>query len=459
MANLPENVAERVKKFYELVRARRIDGAIVLAIPIVGSALYELIKGGKLDKLIEEVAALNESQRQITLIEFEALMAKLDNAKQHIIAIGSGNGDLVMVHDSSVVMGSKNFVEMTQNIGGSGVNYTMRLLSAGYDVIPILSIGKDHLGELVRGEILSKANRYCVNNDIIAYIDSDEFFDQNVKTPNSSIIVNGNRRTIFAEKLKGSEYYANSIEQRLQLVDKKFNPAAVMIGHIHSDGKWRDNGKKRDETEWGRSTKFVIDRYSGRLPIFLNLGSNQINLGIDFWEDTLRSASIVQLNLEEAEQLFCDHGQISLLDIFQWFQKRAITIVITLGQSGALGSYGDGTEGIIFARSILKTGTIRDTTGAGDAFSAGMVSCLFGKVEFSFLEFYNSMVEGRKWAAFACTRVGASTGCPVKDEVDDFIKSDKVNKNQTVEVLSPENAPGIIDILGSALKPHSGWPT
>lgn len=459
MATLPENVIETVKKFYEFVRARRIDRAVLRSIPTIGPTIEALIYGGDSDELIEKIAALTEAQRKIALVEFEALMEKPVNVEQHIIAIGSGNGDLAMVHDSSVVMGSKNFVEMIQYIGGSGVNYTMRLLSAGYDVIPILSIGEDHLGELVRAEILIKANRYSMNSDIISYINSDDFFDKNVKTPNSSIIVNGNSRTILAEKLKGGEYYTNSIKLRLQLVDENFNPTAVMIGHIHSDGMWDENGKERDETERGRSTKFVIERYSGRLPIFLNLGSSQIQLGIDFWEDMFQSSSIIQLNVEEAQQLFCERKENSLLEIFQWFQKRAITIVITFGQSGALGSYGDGTEGIIFAGPILKAEAIRDTTGSGDAFFAGMVSCLFGRKEFSFWEFYKSLVEARNWAAFACTTFGAAADCPVKDEIGKFIKSDDVHTDHAVEILSQANASGIIRILESMHKRHSGWPT
>lgn len=445
-----------LERFITICHTKKVGKPFLLAIPNFGAALAEFVYGDQESEISKNIKISIEQNKEL-LEKVIEIIDSFNHSRGNIIAIGSGNGDTYMRHDHPVLMGSKNFVTTTQYVGGSGVNYTLRLISSGFDVIPILSIGNDFLGELVKRELLEHARKYDVSKDVIEFIESKDFFEPNIKTPNSSIIHDGTRRTIFAETLKGADFYHNFLKNRLSIVERCFHTAAMVIGHVHSDGKWNDNGEERIKGKWGKSTKYLVDQYSGKIPVILNFGNKQLELGVEFWRDTLEKVSVVQLNIAEARNLFAGLKERSLRNIFSWFRDNSINVVVTVGQMGAVASYGDGSDGIIHAIPIIKPQMIVDTTGAGDAFSSGMVSHFCGNREISFSEFRQAVVEGRKWASYACTTFGASAECPTLHQLEQFMDGDKVKKNRTVKVLELHEARGIIDMIDAAYPSPVDW--
>jgi len=352
------------------------------------------------------------------------------------LAIGSGNGDFVLDIGSDFRMGAKNFGKAEQMIGGSGVNLTLRLLAGGVSAIPVLSIGKDWFGELVQKTVKDAVSSYGLNSRRglmreLDFVSSDAFFCKDIKTPQSIVIIGGDIRTIIAQKLEGGERFLDFALARIDDAKVRFPVAGVIIGHIHTDGH---NGAA------GACTKAVIEIFKDdpHCPVFLNFGANQITHKADFWSADMRMASLVQMNMSESRQFFegTSISGLGLHDMIRWYQQHEITSVITFGRLGAVGSYRNGADGIIFAAAAeIPDRPIIDATGAGDAFCAGMMSVLNGTRDFSFSDFMKAMQTGRVWASYACTTKGAVGHCPDPGGLEDYTKEFAVA--QTMKLIQP----------------------
>ena len=274
---------------------------------------------------------------------------------------------------------------------------------------------RDHLVESSKGTELARPSS--------AYMHDASFFAPEIKTPQSTIVVDGDRRTIFAEKLSGGRHYFAHVRARVDriLARGQMGVAALLIGHIHTDGPFRPDGSVRDEDRWGECTRYLIDKFAGRCPIFLNFGRSQIDLGIDFWEPYLLKVSVIQLNIDEAKSLFRNQpGMSSSPAIFKWFLERGISLTLTFGKFGAAATYRDGGRGGILAWPVIQPDEVKDTTGAGDAFAAGVVSALQGNLEVTFSDFLEAIEVGRLWAGYACRIIGASSDPPGQGELEEF---------------------------------------
>ena len=340
-----------------------------------------------------------------------------------IIVLGSGNGDFVLTHSTPITMGTKNFVDSEQLLGGSGLNASARLLAAGFNAAPILSVGPDRLGEMVRDHLVGSAQGTEFQRSSSVFLSDESFFASEIKTPQSTIVVDGDRRTIFAEKLSGGRHYFSHVLARLDkiLARGRGRVAAVLIGHIHTDGRFRPDGTERDAERWGECTRYLIDKFADKCPVLLNFGRNQIDLGVKFWESDLENVAMVQFNIEEAKSFFSElPGMRSSQAILHWFQERKISFALTFGKFGAAATYRDGHDGGILAWPVVNPAEVKDTTGAGDAFAAGVVSALQGRFDVGFPEFFDAVRTGRLWAGYACRLIGACSDPPDKKTLEEF---------------------------------------
>ena len=354
-----------------------------------------------------------------------------------ILVIGSGNAEYILRTDKAVELGQKHTVNIEELYGGSAVNYTLRLLSAGYEVMPIITIGNDRLGRNIQDSILNTAIRNeisAMTRDFIKPKNPDLFFDENIVTPSSSIVVHGAQRTIFGQKLAGGNHFIRHLETRLNDIKilSHRNPSAVMIGHIFcdciaarksiSEENAATNNGKCVAARRGECTDYVINTYKNKTLIYCNFGRTQIQFGYSFWKSLLQYVSIVQLNLNEARRFFSteENSKLTLVDIVDKLRNEGITAIITLNRFGAIGVYSGRKDCILLAWPLIETKDIVDPTGAGDAFAAGMISHLAGKKDFSFGEFLAAMEVARTWSAYACTKVGASKDCPNNHQLEAF---------------------------------------
>lgn len=363
------------------------------------------------------------------------------NRYQDILVIGSGNAETVLDLDSDLVLGQKHNVKRVELYGGSGVNYALRLLRhGGTRVLPILSVGTDAIGVNIRNALLDTMASTMTQGEeearihLFDFVASPDFFCQGLTTPQSTVITVKERRTIFREEMRGAEHFRTFVQRRLDIVraleGDTLDVGAVMIGHIYADRPGR-NRPGRSPGEEGRITKEIVDRYRGKAILFANFGESQYCLGSAFWQDTLPVLTAFQLSIEEAREFFgrCRlNGRThhrsgpSLVEMLHWFRERRITAVITLDRFGAVATY-QGQEGVFFAPAF-ELDHFEDSTGAGDAFGAGLVHslCLARQARgaLSFDSFQSALKRARLWAAHACTTRGATSHCPTREELDVF---------------------------------------
>lgn len=371
-------------------------------------------------------------------------MQALQDNQAPVIAIGSGAFENILLCDGALQLGRKHIVAQEESLGGSGLNYTLRLLAAGREVLPILPVGNDTLGQLIREAILAAAAEVPAPNRLKKFLAPPNFFVPNVRTPRSTILVNRLQTTVFSEKFVEGKNFRRHLEKRFQDIEGRLGiiPGAVIIGHIYSD---KSNGHPHVP---GECTRYIIERWQGKTPIFLNLGHSQIELGIRFWEEAIRQATVIQMNIWEYKNLMKKEGRFpSLRKIIDWLTDRKINGVISMGRFGALGTYGDGKDGLIYGQSLLQPERVMDATGAGDAFAAGLATALTGKKDFAFQDFHNAMTEAGVWASFACTTYGGSGYCPRIGELAAFRQELGVNDGGQVKIIAKESAGPMLDMM------------
>ncbi len=359
-----------------------------------------------------------------------------------VITIGSGNIEYILEHDGEIQLGHKHVVKTHEFMGGSCVNYSYRLITAGKSVFPIPFIGNDQLGYEIQNKIVSIGLDKKISEKAIKFINSDFFFPD-IQTPKATIIVHKGRRTIFSQGLTRIKITEKHIQDRIDYL-KDLIPdhiGSVMIGHITVDD---------DIQKPGLISKKIINSYYDKFLIFANFGNSQLKHGVNFWKEDLCHTDIFQLNLQEIRRLFRQGDRnISLYDIVEWLRAHSITAVITLNRFGAIGTYKDGKEGIILAWP-LNIGKIVDPTGAGDAFASGMISILNGKKDFTFEEFLSAINTGRTWASHACTTLGASGSCPDQEILNEYDKQISKSSNRLIEVTKVSYAEQIMDLIDKA---------
>ena len=370
-----------------------------------------------------------------------------------IIAVGGGNAENILSVEQGITFGNKHIAEATELFGGSAVNYAMRLLCTGYTVFPILTIGNDEIGKKIHHAFIALTKKNHVNSPVLDFLISKEsdtyFLDPNIKTSNTTILVQGSTRTIFTQKLRNGKYFIKQLRRRVEYIYHMTNtsPDMIMIGHIQSDSK--DINPKNT----GESTKYLIDHYHQTSQLFCNFGSSQIELGFEFWKSDLAKIDILQLNLEEAKRFFSsDKSKKSLQEIVALIHTLDITAIITLDRFGALGIHKKRNNSFILAWPIIDVQEVIDPTGAGDAFAAGIVSRLCDKPNFSIDEFQSAIRTGRSWAAIACKTIGGVGDCPSMAELEDFDLWLKENGAREIEIKDSENAAEIMTLLDIAFQ-------
>ncbi len=365
-------------------------------------------------------------------------------SKNPIVIIGSGNEECIIQLDTEFQCDQKYLTEYLYLVGGSGVNCTLRLINTGYKVIPILPLGRDAIGQKIRS--LITLENLCKDSDKIKlFINSDHFFIKNVKTAKATIIVDKKgHRTVFTERNQSSCFFADHVDTCIRFFRQETIPEnqikSIIIGHIQAD---HPNNNPENP---GAITKHLIKFFQG-CHIFTNLGHSQIYMGIRFWESYLKQVTIFQLNVSEIRNLFRINGyNDNLYEIVTWLYKKRITTVITMNQAGAIGIFNRNEKGIIYSPGYHIENFV-DSTGAGDAFMAGIVSRLHNKSDFGIEELTNAIERGQIWATYACTKLGASQACPNQEEIEKYESEIRENHPAPTQVLSIDDAKKYINSM------------
>jgi len=357
--------------------------------------------------------------------------------KSNIAIIGGANIEYIVKSKTDIVQGSKNFVDIEELFGGGGLNYTMRLMGVGVTVCPFLYVGNDNIGQSIQKALISLSSK---KSPSYRHLVRDNFFVEDLNTIRSVIIVEGQHRTILAQDQNNKNLFLPYLKNEIELAKEI---SSVIIGHIHNDRQ--DINKNHSDL----STSFSIDYFSNMDKfIYCNFGSTQLAYGFLFWRDRLKLIDILQLNIDEVRSFFkVDDRKLSLLEIIEALGELKISAIITLDKFGAIGFMKNRINTIFLARSIDLEDEFIDSTGAGDAFCAGMVSVLDGKKEFKTSDFKEAMEIARSWAVYACKSYGGANNCPSLGTIDAF--HHKVKQGNEAIEYSDDRMVDILSLIDS----------
>ncbi len=327
---------------------------------------------------------------------------------KRVVTIGGATAERVLVVDPrSFRPGGKHTLPPQRLLaGGSAINQACRLLAAGTDVEPIVPLCRDPIGDLVvralrdaarRGGAHLAAERVCLEGEELS-------------TPLTTITVIGGERTIYTEF--ADDLFApfeDHLENRLAALDEQ--AGAVLVGHVHAD---RAGAPGRG----GRLTRRIVSIARAKdVPVFVNLGSAQYRLGLQAFASVLADVACLQLDIEEMRAFLGGNGsRPALSQILDAFRDRC-TVIVTLERMGAVGQR-KGSSNIVLTWPYQIDAI--DTTGAGDAFAAGVVSAMLRWPLADDEALARAMDRGGLFAAHACLTPGGADRCPTAVELEEF---------------------------------------
>lgn len=374
----------------------------------------------------------------------------------YVLVVGGANIEYIYKQNTNIKIEIKQgYSSKSIEYGGSGLNYTLRLLTAGINVFPIFPIGNDKEGVA----IIEKIEDAKVKSRITTFkYEASAFIENDIKTVESLIVTDKSSRTIWSND---SQYVSNDvfdgiIDRKLQYLESQTQnyPKIVMIGHIHSDKK----GSNIDEDRL--STRKLIETFyrSGSL-LYVNLGRNQLEYGFDFWKEDFEKVDVVQFNLMEIKMLFSydNHQQISLNQMIEKFRELDVTLIITLDKLGALcvpRERRGNNQRIIYAPEINISEEYTDKTGAGDAFASGVVYYMLKEFQGKNINqmnnaaWFDALKHGRAWATYACTHLGSASRCPTETEIANYQRTMMNNESFPIDNISSM----VVDLLDKAYR-------
>ena len=336
---------------------------------------------------------------------------------RYVIAVGGANGErFLRLTSGGFQLGRKYTAPSSETLpGGSGVNYTCRLLAAGIDVLPILPIADDLTGRAIVEAIEAAARTGGATADVRdAFVD-----DPAAATPYSTILASPEHRTVFNEFSPPMlAAFRGHVARSLANLPRGNgeSPRSLVIGHIHAD-RAPDAGSPGAA---GEITESLI-RFARRqgIPVFLNPGSAQYGLGVGRWEALLPEVDCLQMDVHEMRAFIAELGITRLYDALEWFGERCTT-VITLERAGAVARLRGSDSAVISWPFSLSSREIVDPTGAGDACMAGLVASSMERCIDDQEGLLEAINVGMLWAAHACTQVGGAAACPTREELRAF---------------------------------------
>ena len=161
---------------------------------------------------------------------------------------------------------------------------------------------------------------------------------------------------------------------------------------------------------------------NSNIPVILNPGMLIIDQGFDYIKNLLEKIDILILSQKEFKTLFnLKENDLSTDSIRErsvsLFALGMKVIIVTLSQKGAFLLTTKRDELI----QPLKLEKVIDTTGAGDAFSAGFIYGLAQNLNLKFEHLKNNVKIGNFVAGQCIQSLGARNGIPERNEIKTFL--------------------------------------
>lgn len=282
-------------------------------------------------------------------------------------------------------------------IGGSAANTSIALAKLGKKVAAIGFVGKDDLGEKI---IENLRNTDVLVDNIL----TSKFFET---SQSIHVLVNGEDRRFIHYFGANSEFRVDHLKASMENYDFKSNPKIIVIG-----GFLLLPGFNASELN---DFLKLLKNHNFTIVLDVAFDKNQLNLKEDL-ASVLKNVDYFLPNFDEAYILTnSQNPEIQARTLINWGAKA---VVITCGVNGSF---------FMTENYNLKLGVyavdVKDESGAGDAFTAGLV---YGLQES--WDIIDCLKFASVLAASVCREVGCTTSL--------FSKQEAIEKMSQIRVLS-----------------------
>lgn len=262
-----------------------------------------------------------------------------------VVVVGDVGLDIVVEPDGPVRYGTDTPARVRQRPAGAGVNTAIALAAAGVEVTLVARVGADPGGQAVRAR-LSGAGVRC-----------DWVVDSGRHTGAVVVLIDASgERTMLPDRGANSALAADDVRAAIARVAAATTGAAHLhlSGYVLLDPASRAAGVTALAEAGRRGWSTSVDPQASALVE---------RVGVEHFLDWVRGVDLLLPNAAEAAAL----GGVERL-----LAERVVrvAVVVTTGAAGALWHGVDGQTYAAAAPAVPAS----DTTGAGDAFDAGLLA-------------------------------------------------------------------------------------
>ena len=306
------------------------------------------------------------------------------NEKFDVICIGAALVDILAQVDRHPLEDDEVFVsDLTFFSGGASANTAYACAKLGLKTAFLGMIGRD---DYFSTKILNDFNEVNVSTSLIKY--TNDYI-----TGSAYIALNnkGGRR-IYAHS--GAANYLSKDD----IIENEISHTKVIflssLKNLDSFNEAAKIGKRK------------------KITVILNPGMLLVDQGFNFIKDLLKNVDILIMSKREFQVLFKVKNEINDVNINKkanpLFELGIKILVITMGREGSLIASPHNSESV----SPVKVGKVLDTTGAGDAFSAGFIYGFIQNTGFNFDDIKQNAKLGNFVAGRCIEKLGARNGIP-----------------------------------------------
>jgi sugar/nucleoside kinase (ribokinase family) len=284
-----------------------------------------------------------------------------------IIVVGDAALDVVARHAGAIAHGRDSRARIDLTIGGAGANTAAWLAYCGASAVLVARVGDDVAGRRAREELTTAGVRCAFT------------FDTEASTACVVVLVDGaGQRSMLPDRGAGGRLTPANLDPALLTEATHLH----LSGYVLLDDSSRDAGLAMLAAARDAGLTTSVDPQSAGL----------ITDPGEFVAE-LRGTDLLLPNLDELEALTGSHDPASAAALLDSFAA----VAVTTGPAGASWVDREGTLSVPAA-----PGSCVDSTGAGDAFDAGLLDAwLAGKST------EDSLLAGVRLGAMAVGRVGA----------------------------------------------------
>ena len=263
-------------------------------------------------------------------------------AVPRVVVVGDLIYDMLAKAEGDIALGTDTFVPIRMAAGGSGANAAAWLARSGLKTRFVGRVGDDVFGLFLEGEMERSGVKSCLARD------------PSLETGKVFVLVDGaGERTMITDRGAGEALAPDDLPETL-----------FAGGHLHLSGYTFSGGSRRETAlmalRLARAAGMTVSVDPSSVPLLGSVGANR------FLEWT-GGADLLFPNLTEGETLTGEEDPDLILEKLLPYYPA---VVLKLGPDGAVYADTGGTR----LREPAVPVDVEDTTGAGDAFSAGFLA-------------------------------------------------------------------------------------